>query len=314
MNYVQKGKKKRFFEGWYFKHQMEDKVFVLIPGINIDRNGRKNAFIQIITNDNSYCVNYSFLECKINSDKLYVKIGSNIFSKKGIRVNINTKEICLQGTIRYGTLTPIRYPVMGVFQFIPFMECHHDIISMYHRVQGSLVQNGKSITFDNGIGYLEKDKGSSFPKSYLWLQCNRFLKEKCAIVVSVANISYLGINFKGCFCVIHYNGIEYRFATYLGVRIITCNEKEICLRQGNYLLKIQYSSGLEKKVILEQLSIKNKVLSYKLFAPSQGGMTRVIKEQHACLARYELYFGNRLIFDLKSCEASIEVVGEITHT
>lgn len=105
---------------------------------------------------------------------------------------------------------------MGLFRLLPRMECNHEIISMYHGVQGSLILNGKTLTFDDGIGYIEKDWGHSFPKSYVWLQCNSFMKEKCSIIVSVAEIPYLGMNFKGCICAIHYKGIEYRLVTYLG--------------------------------------------------------------------------------------------------
>lgn len=52
-NFYGNKKKKNFFEGWYFKHQAEKETIAFIPGINIDSNGNKSAFIQIITNKNS---------------------------------------------------------------------------------------------------------------------------------------------------------------------------------------------------------------------------------------------------------------------
>ena len=301
-------KKKKYFEGWYFKHQKGNQIVVLIPGINMDAHGRKYAFIQIITNVNSYCVHYSMSECRISRDKLFIKIGENIFSQKGIKINIELKEICLKGILRYDAVTPIRYPFMGIFQFLPFMECNHEIISMYHKLHGNLILNDKIFAFDQGIGYIEKDWGNSFPKSYLWLQCNDFLNDKCSVVLSVANISYFGLNFRGCICVIHYEGMEYRLATYLGVRIIKCNNKEICLRQGKYLLKIQFSGVMQTDSNKEEGKEKVNAFSHKLLAPNHGEMSRTIQEQHSCQARYELYEGKRLLFDLTSKEASLEIV------
>lgn len=52
--------KKRYFEGWYFKHQSEDFSIAFIPGININKNGYKYAFIQIITESESYNIDYEF--------------------------------------------------------------------------------------------------------------------------------------------------------------------------------------------------------------------------------------------------------------
>lgn len=307
-NFHSSNQRKTFFEGWYFKHQKDNQIIVLIPGINIKNDGRKYAFIQIISNENSYCTHYKVSDCIFSKDKLFIKIGENIFCKKGIKVNIETKDISLKGTLRYGELTPIRYPIMGLFRIFPRMECNHEIISMNHRVQGNLIQNGNNLNFENGIGYMEKDWGRSFPKTYYWLQCNSFMADKCSIIVSIAEIPFLGFDFKGCICVIHYKGIEYRLATYLGVNIVTCNKKEICLRQGRYLLNIQLSIKTQTISKTEQAYTKSGGFSHKLLAPNCGEMSRNIQEQHYCFARYKLHEGNRVVFDLISEEASLEIV------
>lgn len=43
------GQNKRYFEGWYFKHQSDKTVVAFIPGLSIDSDGNKSAFIQVIT-------------------------------------------------------------------------------------------------------------------------------------------------------------------------------------------------------------------------------------------------------------------------
>ena len=44
------GKKNKFFEGWYYKiiSKDQDYAFAFIPGIAMDENGIKQAFIQIL--------------------------------------------------------------------------------------------------------------------------------------------------------------------------------------------------------------------------------------------------------------------------
>lgn len=338
-------KRRKYFEGWYFKHQKDRNTIILIPGytlkgtpyllspinqlkekyevkwINLGTNtasprvcdtitGKVTnmeqgdyAFIQVITNDNSFFVKYDLRDCDFSKDRLSIKIGETIFCRQGIKVKINTDKLKLKGNIRYEAFTPIRYSIMGPFLNLPFMECKHEIISMYHKVFGRVVCNGQEINFDEGVGYIEKDWGHSFPKSYVWFQCNHFQKEKCSVVVSIARIPYLGVTFSGCICAITYKGFEYRLATYLGVKIINYDEKEICLKQGKYLLKIE----LYPVPSAESKGTKG---SYSLFAPKQGSMSRTIEEQVFCKTRVRFYEGYGVLFDLKSEDANMEYVKE----
>jgi hypothetical protein len=48
---------KTYFEGWYYKNTSDNISISFIPGISINKNERK-AFIQVITNDNSYNIDY----------------------------------------------------------------------------------------------------------------------------------------------------------------------------------------------------------------------------------------------------------------
>ncbi|MDF2567784.1 MAG: hypothetical protein K0R90_1240, partial [Oscillospiraceae bacterium] len=95
-------KNKKYFEGWYFKHSKGNQVMALIPGINVDENGVKSAFIQVITNEQSYQITYSYKKFYASPQKFFVKIGNNVFCKKGIKLDIQEKNLSLKGTIRYG--------------------------------------------------------------------------------------------------------------------------------------------------------------------------------------------------------------------
>lgn len=257
-----------FFEGYYYKHQKGDNVLSLIVG-----KSNTEEFIQIITNDFSCDVPF---------------IGENSFSKKGVKLNIQTDKVTLIGEISYKDLTPIKYDIMGPFKYFP-MECRHGIISMYHKLSGKVILNGIEIDFTDGIGYIEKDSGTSFPSSYVWVQANDFT-DKCSVMASVANISFMKFSFKGCICVIIYNGVEYRLATYLGVKVLLCTRNKIILKQGKckLIIKIDENAG------------------HRLNAPNSGEMTRTIIETASCSAEFTFYIKDKLIFNKKSNHTSFE--------
>lgn len=67
-----------YFEGWYFKNTNNKNGISFIPGININRQER-NAFIQVITMDCSYFVNYNINDFEYKFTPFYIKIGNNFF-------------------------------------------------------------------------------------------------------------------------------------------------------------------------------------------------------------------------------------------
>lgn len=285
-------KKKKFFEGWYFKHQFNNFNIAFIPGINIDKNGSKYAFIQIITDKTSYYITYDYKDFQVSDDKSIIKIKDNIFSKKGVILNILSSEIIIKGCLNYSDITPIKYNIMGPFSIFPFMECNHGIISLHHKVSGRLSINYKELIIKDGIGYIEKDWGRSFPKSYIWIQGNDFKKQKTSITVSIADIPFLGFEFKGCIAVVYYKGKEYRMATYNGVKIIDYSEKGLIIRKGKYKLNIEIQENSPQK----------------LLAPNGGEMIRTIYENISCRAKFTFYKEKKQLFQLESNNVGFEYV------
>lgn len=285
-------KKKAYFEGWYFKNQFENNIISFIPGINIKANGEKYSFIQIITKDKSYNINYDFNDFSISDDKLTIKIKDNIFSTRGIILNIKNKDIHIKGRLIYNDITPLKSDIMGPFKYFSFMECFHGILSLNHKVNGSLYINNEEIKFVDGKGYIEKDFGKSFPETYLWIQSNDFIIENTSVIVSIADIPFLGYKFKGCIAVVYYKEKEYRFATYNGVKIISYNEKGLVIKKGIYKLEIDID-GLSGQSLL---------------APNVGEMTRTIYENISCSAKFKFYKNDKLIFNLVSNTTSFEYV------
>lgn len=285
-------KKKEYFEGWYFKNQFEDNIISFIPGINIKANGEKYSFIQIITKDKSYNINYDFNDFSISDDKLTIKIKDNIFSTRGIILNIKNKDIHIKGRLIYNDITPLKSDIMGPFKYFSFMECYHGVLSLNHVVNGTLTINNRDIEFKDGKGYIEKDFGKSFPETYLWIQSNDFTIENTSIMVSIADIPFLGYKFKGCIAIVYYKGKEYRFATYNGVKIISYNEKSLIIKKGRYKLVVDIDSSSGQN----------------LLAPNLGEMKRTIYENINCYAKYKFYENDKLIFNLVSNTTSFEYV------
>ena len=180
---------------------------------------------------------------------------------------------------------------MGPFCLFP-MECRHGIISMYHRLKGRVVLNGQTMDFTGGIGYMEKDSGHSFPSSYAWIQANDF-SNHTSIMASVAEIPFCGLRFRGCICVIQYQGKEYRLATYLGVHVVVCRPDRIVLKQRKYRLDIRINNNNQRK----------------LSAPKNGEMTRKIMESASCGGEFTFYRHKKQVFHLKSEQASFEYEG-----
>lgn len=285
-------KNEAYFQGWYFKHQSGQHAVAFIPGVNVNAQGQKSAFVQVITDRFSCKVPFPYTAFQMSNERLAVRVGNQLFSDRGVRVDLNTPELQCKGIIRYGTLDPPESDVMGPFRFVPLLECRHGVVSMKHSLNGSLKLNGETINFTGGCGYIEKDEGSSFPKNYLWAQCNSFSEKSCGIMVSIADVPFVGLHLKGCIAVIHFRGYEFRLATYYGVKVLRCDERGFLLWQKDYLLEADIEQSKEQS----------------LFAPSNGAMSRTIRESVMCRARFRFYVNSRLIFDLQSEEAGFEFV------
>lgn len=279
-----------YFEGWYFKHQKGSNTLALIPGVQMDSQGNRGAFIQVITQEQSYHLPFPISDCRIGEKHLSVQIGDNYFSKRGVRLQIHRPELQLEGCLRYGRFTPLAYDIMGPFCAVPFLQCRHGVLSMRHTVEGCVRLNGRTLCFHGATGYIEKDRGHSFPQRYLWTQSNGFGKADCAVMASAATIPMLGTQFDGCICAVMAGGREYRLATYLGAKIAHSGPDGLVLRQGRDTLEAYLDKGAPQP----------------LKAPQGGGMSRTIHENAACSMRYRFTRGGRTIFELESSQAGFE--------
>lgn len=285
-------KKKSYFEGWYFKQQSKDHTLAVIPAFHVDAQGRECGTLQVITGEDSWMFHFPAGTFEACTGRLAIRLGKNLFTEKGIRLDLHGQGINLEGTIRFDHFLPPEKDVMGPFSMIPCMQCSHQVLSLHHRLRGSIRLNKEKISFSGGTGYLEKDRGRSFPRQYLWTQCSFEEQGPGCIMAAVADVPFLFGSFQGCICTILYQGEQLRLATYTGAKVVTAAKNILIIRQREWELRI--------RLIKEN--------SKSLQAPRNGAMAFGIKESASCSVRYELWKGNQRIFCFLSRNAGWEFV------
>jgi tocopherol cyclase len=169
-NYHGYKRTKRYFEGWYYKVLTKDEkhAFAFIPGIAMDENGNKQAFIQVLDGINKTAdyVKFEALDFIAKPDVFDLNIKNNHFTKSEITLDLEQ----VKGKLSFKNQVPwssslLSPGIMGPFSFFPRMECYHGILSMNHDIEGGITYKGEEIDFTGGRGYMEKDWGRSFPSA-----------------------------------------------------------------------------------------------------------------------------------------------------
>jgi len=269
------------FCGWYFRCQSDTQTLAVIPAIH----GRECS-VQLITDKGNWNVPLPRRNAKMHRRLPEAVLESNLFSRDGLKLDLHTDTLSAQGLLRFGRLTPLHYDIMGPFKYVPFMECRHKVISMNHSVNGSVRINGEDYIFQNARGYIEGDRGRSFPARYAWSQCHL---HEGSVMLSVADIPFGFLSFTGIICAIVFQGKEYRIASYLGASA-QIGEKQVILRQRELELTAR---------LIEQKPLP-------LNAPSLGKMSRTIHESVSCRAYYRFRIGGETIFEVESPNAAFE--------
>lgn len=275
-----------YFCGWYFKCQSETQTLAVIPAIHRSKN-EPSCSVQIITDDGAWPIALPYDQWQKDKDGFRIRIGENTFGEEGIQLHLHAPALSVKGDIRFGKLSRIRYDIMGPFQYVPFMQCRHSVLSMEHTVNGTLCVNGKDYRFHDAVGYIEGDRGYSFPKEYAWTQCSF---PGGSLMLSVADIPWGPARFTGVIGVIRWQGQEYRLATYLGAKAVRIHKGEIVVRQGNTVLTVKL---IERR-------------PQALMAPVSGAMTRTIHESASCRASYCFRQNADTLFSFETPRASFE--------
>ena len=276
--------KRSYFCGWYYRCQSDDQTLAVIPSVHKATEGNF-CKIQLITDTSAFHAQFPHENFSKDGDEF--RIGNNRFGKAGVSLDIHTPDLCAEGTVHFGSFTPIRYDIMGPFQYVPFIQCRHSVYSMHHRVDGELRINGVPYVFQKAVGYMEGDRGHSFPKEYVWTQCSF---PAGALMLSVADIPLGKVHFTGVIGIVLLHGKEYRLATYLGAKAVRINNSEVIVKQGRFCLTVRQLGEPE----------------HPLQAPVSGAMTRTIHEHPSCRVYYRFTHGNATLLEFEAPNAALE--------
>lgn len=300
------GRKKSYFEGWYYKivNPSSDRIYAVIPGISIDKEGKGHSFIQLLDgiNNLSEYYTFSFEEFRSANKGFNIDIGDNHFTDTHIKIDLPG----FQAELDFNKLNkwPNRWyspGIMGPYTFAPFMECNHGVLSMLHSIKGIVRQKDTDIDFTGGRGYTEKDWGHSFPSAYVWLQSNHFDDHDTSIKMSIANIPWLNKSFTGFIAGILCKGILYEFTTYNSSKLteldISLNKISVTIANNNYILNL--------KVEREKAT--------KLASPISGEMSGHIMESMRSKVEVSLKSvkDGTTIYKGKGSNTALEVAGDI---
>ncbi|MCF7832381.1 MAG: hypothetical protein K9N05_02240 [Candidatus Marinimicrobia bacterium] len=299
-------KKRSYFEGWYIKCLSDDLLtsVAFIPGISLGKDS--HAFIQINTSEQATeYIKFPLEDFHYETDHFAVAIGGSYFSDRGVHLDLKRPDISLHGDLIFENIHPfpshfLAPGIMGAFTYIPFMECYHGVVSMRHKVRGVLTINGAEYGFENGIGYIEKDWGRSFPESWIWMQANPFQDSDASFMLSVAKIPWMGMHFTGVIGFLNYDNEVHRFATYLGDQIAQLDQHDrgvdVLIKNKKHQLRLHAEPGEGGGLI----------------APVNGEMTRSMKESLNSTLHVELKDKKgKILFSDTSHIAGLEISGEI---
>jgi len=300
------GRTKKYFEGWYYKVLTADEnhAFAFIPGIAMDDDGNRQAFIQILDGKKQTAdyIKFSADEFSSRSDKFQTKIAGNTFELDQITLNLPYAS----GVLQFRNTVP--WPnywyspgIMGPYSFVPFMECYHGILSMDHEITGVMKIDQTEIDFTGGRGYIEKDWGHSFPSAYIWMQSNHFSKTEISFKASVAKIPWIGSSFTGFIAGLYFDKKLIQFTTYSSSELIR-----------------SFADPKKVELILENKIYRLEVLAYRdhateLASPIAGFMDGRISESMNSKVEIKLQekgSGNVLFHDTGR-NTALEVAGKI---
>lgn len=293
---------KPYFEGWYFKITNNAFSMGIIVGVNQNTED-DHGFIQTldtISGESQY-IRFPLTDVHITNEPFHIRIGDNHFYKDTILLDLH-KHIPIKMHVKMGNFEPLKPTlyaptIMGPFSYIPGMECIHTAYSLYHQVCGQLSIEHKDIDLTNAIGYIEKDRGTSFPTKYFWLQSNHMLnQEKACLFLSIATIPLNIMNFTGLIMVLMIGGEQLRFGSYYGGKVKVLKKTDntsykIIIEQGKYRVCIKAYLGK----------------TFALSAPSSGEMNNTVDETLNATALVHVYKKDRLFINASFINAGCEV-------
>ena len=302
-------KKRNFFEGWYFKivDSTQHHVFAFIPGIFLGKEADTcHSFIQVVHGREAYFRYLTFPVESFQAQKntFAIAVDRNKFSLNNMSLNIKEQSFAARGELNFRNVfnwpdTFLNPGSMGFYNYIPRMQCYSQVCALDMELDGKLLINGTDIDFSGGRGYVEKNWGSAFPYSWIWMQCNNFPSSRAALTCSLGHIPFLWGSFRGFLIALTVEKQFYPFTTMNRSRcriLQTGGDIHMEVQNARYILTLETGTSPEQFV--------------KLHGPRDGKMVPLVQENLQGRVRVELRErGGKVIFADEGGCAGIEYGG-----
>ena len=271
-------KKGPSFEGFYFKTAHADgTTLVIICGFAKSKD-KSHAFIQVSSQSlKTFYFEYPINALKTNKETFNFSVGNNTFTKQGIKIQEEDCEIKLSfSEFELWDRSYLNPSIMGVLTFVPFVECKHDIISPFLKVNGEAKLKSKTLHFQDNSGYIDKNWGISFPKNYFWGHISSFENPTISVQFAKARPKWLFWKIPVHIGFLRINGEMHLFKSWKRgqMTMINVGQEEIHLKNNKYKIELKFDKGdhlnlrapLNGKLdstILERAGIRTLVTIYK---------------------------------------------------
>ena len=286
------GRRTAWFEGWYFKFQLDGATTLsLIPSLH-RTGGEIYGHLQwIIARDHlifSSGRQFSRDEVTVSSHPFRLQLGLSRFTENGLIID----DPDLQLRARFDWIRSYGRDIMGPFRpFHGIMPCSHSLLAPRGGATVTVRSELVSGTWQSGL-YVEKDWGDTFPERYIWLQAD-FPDADSALFFSIATVRVGAIAFPGFIGHLVLQGNDHTFATWnLSQCRITGTQEDLHITLANDQVKCLIR-------IQPQASVRLK-------SPVDGEMSSSIRESLQAPIRVIIQDETGRIIRLRSARASME--------
>jgi len=260
-----KPEKTQYFEGWFQKvySKKHQASCIIIYGYATHNSYDTCGFIQILTPHSPPDILYfPKHEISFDHDRHIVRMADNMFTTKEIIISIQDIDINLNLVNNHPI--PTFKNSMGYTYYIPNLPCYHSVMNTAHQVTGNIRNKNAEYSFDQDMGYMEKNWGTSFPESYFWLHAIDPYNADVSILFSIAEIQWLGKSFIKHVGHLRIEGkhIDLRTLKDISISDKIISEKKRCVNFRSKELELDIWITYGKKVTFK--------------APNQGNMSRDI--------------------------------------
>ncbi len=214
---------RNYFEGWYFKlvDRNKERAFAFIPGVFFSSTPKyDHAFIQFVDGmKKTYCYErFSTEEFSASKNRFALNVAGNHFGINGLNFKLDVVNSKISGELKF--TNHLSWPdsllnpgSMGFYNYIIKMQCYSQVCAMDFDISGVLEINGELVDFNGGRGYIEKNWGSAFPYSWVWVQCNHFDHQRASLSCSLGHIPFPISSFRGFLVGLYVSDQFYAFTT-----------------------------------------------------------------------------------------------------